>query len=60
WIQALVYVNPVSYQLDLLRYVLLRFQQLPMAADLAVTFGAAPVAAVVAAWAMRRMTSTGR
>lgn len=60
WIQALVYVNPVSYQLDLLRYVLLRFQQLPMAADLAVTFGAAPVAAVVAAWAMRRMTAAGR
>ena len=60
WIQALVYVNPVSYQLDLLRYVLLRFQQLPMAADLAVTFGAAPVAVVLAAWAMRRMAVTGR
>lgn len=55
WIQALVYVNPVSYQLDLLRFVLLRFQQLPMAADLAVTFGAAPVAAVVAAWFVGRM-----
>lgn len=58
WIQVLVYVNPVSYQLDLLRYVLLRFQQLPMAADLAVTFGAAPVAAVLAAWSMRRMMQT--
>ncbi len=55
-----MYVNPVSYQLDLLRYVLLRFQQLPMAADLAVTFGAAPVAVVLAAWAMRRMAVTGR
>jgi ABC-2 type transport system permease protein len=60
WIQALVYVNPVSYQLDLLRYVLLRFQQLPMAADIAVTFGAGPVAVVFAAWAMRRMASSGR
>ena len=60
WIQVLVYVNPVSYQLDLLRYVLLRFQQLPMAADLAVTFGAAPIATVIAAWAMRRMAATGR
>jgi ABC-2 type transport system permease protein len=59
WIQALVYVNPVSYQLDLLRYVLLRFQQLPMAADLAVTFGAAPVAAVVAAWFVGRMVKVG-
>src|SRR5690606_17106208 len=60
WIQALVYVNPVSYQLDLLRYVLLRFQQLPMAANIAVTFGAAPLAVVFAAWAMRRMASADR
>lgn len=55
WIQALVYVNPVSYQLDLLRYFLLRFQQLPMAADLIVTFGLPMVAAVVAAGLMGRM-----
>ena len=32
----------------------------PMAADLAVTFGAAPIATVIAAWAMRRMAATGR
>jgi ABC-2 type transport system permease protein len=55
WIQVLVYANPVSYQLDLLRYVLLRFQQLPLSADLLVTFALPFVAAVVAAVAMGRM-----
>ena len=55
WIQVLVYANPVSYQLDLLRFVLLRFQQLPLAADLLVTFALPLVAAVVAAAAMGRM-----
>jgi ABC-2 type transport system permease protein len=53
WIQVLVYANPVSYQLDLLRYVLLRFQQLPLLADVLVTFGLPFVGIVVAAWAMR-------
>jgi ABC-2 type transport system permease protein len=53
WIQVLVYANPVSYQLDLLRYVLLRFQQLPLVADVVVTFGLPLVGVVVAAWAMR-------
>lgn len=55
WIQVLVYLNPVSYQLDLLRGVLLRFQQLPMTADLLVTFALPPIAAMVAAWFMGRM-----
>jgi ABC-2 type transport system permease protein len=35
WLQLLVYINPISYQLDLLRYVTLNFQQLPLTADLA-------------------------
>jgi ABC-2 type transport system permease protein len=54
WIEMLVYVNPVSYQLDLLRFALLRFQQLPMTADLWVTFALPPVAVVIAAVLMRR------
>ena len=54
WIETLVYVNPVSYQLDLMRFFLLGFQQLPMAADLAVTFALPPIAAVVAAVFMAR------
>jgi ABC-2 type transport system permease protein len=59
WIQVLVYANPVSYQLDLLRFVLLRFQQLPLALDYAVTFGLPVLATVVAAFAMRRMMQQG-
>lgn len=58
WIEVLVYANPVSYQLDLLRYALLRFQQLPMTADLLVTFALPPVAVAVAAFMMRRMVQT--
>lgn len=55
WIQALVYINPVSYQLDLLRFVLLDFEQLPLWADLTVTLGLAPVMAIWAAWSVERM-----
>ena len=55
WIRVLVYANPVSYQLDLLRYVLLGFRQLPMIADLLVVVLLPVVAAVVSALAMTRM-----
>ena len=55
FIQVLVYMNPVSYQLDLLRYVLLGFEQLPLAANLAVTFGLAPILAIGAAASVSRM-----
>lgn len=55
WIEILVYANPVSYSLDLMRYYLLGFQQLPLAADLSVAFGLPFVGAAVAAWAMTRM-----
>ncbi len=58
WIEVLVYANPVSYQLDLLRFALLRFQQLPMMADLLVTFVLPPIAVVIAAFMMRRMVQT--
>jgi len=55
WIQVLVYANPISYLLDLLRYVTLSFQQLPMLADLLVAALLPPLAAVLAALAMARM-----
>ncbi len=55
WLRALVYANPVSYELDLLRTVLLRFRQLPLAADLGVATLLPLAAAAVAAQAMRRM-----
>jgi len=60
FIQVLVYMNPVSYQLDLLRYVLLDFQQLPLWADFAVTFGLAPVLAVGAAASVKNMLDKRR
>lgn len=55
WIQVLVYANPVSYQLDLMRYALLNFQQLPLELDLAVTLGLPLLTAVLAAASMKRM-----
>lgn len=36
WLEAIVRANAISYQLDLLRLVLLDFRQLPLSADLAV------------------------
>ncbi|WP_245587616.1 ABC transporter permease [Calidithermus chliarophilus] len=55
WLQVLVYLNPVTYFLDLLRAVSLHYQQLPMAADLAVV-GIAPVlTTLLATAAMSRM-----
>lgn len=55
WIQVLVYANPVSYQLDLLRHVLLGYRQLPLGLDLAVVLILPLLAVPVAAWSMRRM-----
>ncbi|MDN5863119.1 MAG: ABC transporter permease [Salinisphaera sp.] len=57
WLQVLVYINPVSYQLDLLRYVTLEYQQLPMTADVLVTALLPPVVALVATFAMTRLRS---
>ncbi len=55
WLQILVYANPISYQLDLLRFVLLRFQQLPILADFLVTIFVPVIAAVISAMMMARM-----
>jgi ABC-2 type transport system permease protein len=55
WLQVIVYSNPVTYQLDMLRYVLLDFEQMPLTTDLLVTFALPPAAAAVAAWSMARM-----
>lgn len=55
WLQVLVYANPVTYFLDLLRAVSLRYQQLPMAADLAVVAIAPLLTTLLATLAMSRM-----
>jgi len=57
WLQTLVYINPVSYQLDLLRYVALDFQQLPLTADYLVTLLLPLVVALLAGYAMTRLRS---
>jgi ABC-2 type transport system permease protein len=55
WLQVLVYANPVSYGVDLLRYTLLGFQQLPLAASVSLVAGLPLVSAGFAARAMSRM-----
>ena len=52
WLKALVYANPVSYMLDLLRLVTLGFSQLPMAANLLIVLVFPALAVVFAAYAM--------
>jgi ABC-2 type transport system permease protein len=55
WLRVLVYANPVSYQLDTLRGVLLTFQQLPGTIDLAVTISLPLILVVFASMAMGKM-----
>ncbi len=52
WLKALVYANPVSDMLDLLRLVALDFSQLPLSASLAVITVLPPLAVLLAARAM--------
>lgn len=55
WLRALMYVNPVTYQVDLLRRVLLDFQQLSPPLDLALALALPAAAAAAASAAMARM-----
>lgn len=55
WLRGLMYANPVTYQVDLLRGVLLDFQQLPPSVDLALALALPAVAAAAAGAAMARM-----
>lgn len=52
WLDVLVQVNPVSYGVDVLRYVLLDFQQLPIGRGVAVVLVLPIVMSVVAGRAM--------
>ncbi len=52
WLKVLVYANPVSYMLDLLRLVTLGFSQLPMAANLLVVLALPSLTVLLAARAM--------
>ncbi len=62
WIKVLVYSNPVSYQLDLLRAILLDFHQLSLQTDIIVTIALPILGIIAASWSMARMfkSSEGR
>lgn len=51
WLQVLVHLNPLSYHLDLLRFVLLGYRQLPIWADVAVVCALPIVMSLAATWA---------
>lgn len=55
WLEVLVYLNPLSYMLDLLRAVLLGFSQLPLSADVAALALLPPAAVALAAVSMARL-----
>ncbi len=55
WLLALMYVNPVTYLVDLLRGVLLDFQQLPPSLDLLLAVVLPAAAALAAVGAMAQM-----
>jgi ABC-2 type transport system permease protein len=55
WLKALVYANPISYALDLLRYVTLGYAQLPLGLSLGVMLLCFVLASLGASWAMGQM-----
>jgi ABC-2 type transport system permease protein len=55
WLRILVVLNPISYFLDLLRYVTLGYEQLPLERSLAVVILLPPLFVVLASIAMARM-----
>jgi ABC-2 type transport system permease protein len=55
WLKVLVYLNPISYLLDLLRLALLGFSQLPLTASLAAVAVLPLVSVAAAAHAMSRL-----
>ncbi|MGV8838668.1 MAG: ABC transporter permease [Bauldia sp.] len=59
WIQVLVFANPVSYALDVLRYIIMDYNQLNLTLDFSITFALPLVAIIIAAWAMNRMLKQG-
>lgn len=54
WLDILVRLNPMTYSLDLLRWCLLDFHQLPLAMNVGITGGFAVLTTGLAIWAMER------
>ena len=59
WLRVLMYANPVTYQVDLLRGVLLDFRQLPLPLDLIVAVALPAAGTLAAVEAMARMRRAG-
>ena len=59
WLRVLMYANPVTYQVDLLRGVLLDFRQLPLPLDLIVAVALPAAGTLAAVKAMARMRRAG-
>lgn len=55
WLEVLVYMNPISYLLDLLRLALMGFSQLPVAADVAALVLLPPAAVALATLSMTNL-----
>jgi ABC-2 type transport system permease protein len=58
WLKVLVYANPVSYMLDLLRLVTLGLSQLPIAVNLLAVLAFPPLAVMFAARAISALRRT--
>jgi len=56
WLKVLMFINPVTYPVDLLRGALLSFRQLPLGLDLGLTAALPLVAVAAAVAAMNRLS----
>jgi ABC-2 type transport system permease protein len=53
WLETIVRLNPISYQLDLMRYAMLGFHQLPLALGVVVSVACPFIALIAAAQCLR-------
>ena len=54
WLETIVRLNPISYQLDLMRYAMLGFHQLPLGLGVLVTIACPAIALIAAAICLQR------
>lgn len=53
WLESIVRLNPISYQLDLMRQAMLGFHQLPLTLGMVVTLVCPVIALLAAVWCMQ-------
>ena len=54
WLETIVRLNPISYQLDLIRHAMLGFHQLPLGLGVFVTIACPAIALIAAAFCLQR------